>query len=92
MKTYLISYDLGVPETSDDYKKLIAHIKSYSNWAKPLYSVWFVKTEKTCAQVRDETMKYLDTNDKLLVMDVTGDDWGTKSIDKVVTEWMTANL
>ncbi|HEY0762967.1 MAG TPA: CRISPR-associated protein Cas2 [Pyrinomonadaceae bacterium] len=88
MRTLLISYDLGVPETSEDYKGLIAHIKSYGPWAKPLYSVWFVRTNKTCTQVRDETEKFSDANDKLLVMDVTDDDWATKSVDKAVTDWM----
>jgi hypothetical protein len=92
MNTLLISYDLGVPETSDDYKKLIAHIKSYGAWAKPLYSVWFIRTDKTCAQVRDETKKFLDANDKLLVMNVADDDWATKSVDKEVTDWMKKYL
>ncbi len=92
MSIILISYDLGVPETSEDYKKLIAHIKSYGTWAKPLYSTWFVKTEKTCAQVRDEVKKFLDKNDKLLVMDVTDDNWATYGVDKEVTDWMKKNL
>jgi hypothetical protein len=92
MSILLISYDLGVPETSDDYKKIIAHIKSYGTWAKPLYSVWFIKTDKTCAQVRDELNKLLDRNDKLLVMDVSEDDWATRSIDKEVTDWMKKHI
>lgn len=92
MKTLLISYDLGVPETSDDYKTLIAYIKSFGTWAKPLYSVWLIKTDKTCAQVRDELNAKIDTNDKTLVMDVTGVDWASMRVDREVTEWMKKNL
>lgn len=92
MKTHLISYDLGSPETSEDYKKLIKHIKEYSKWAHPLYSVWFIKTERSCAAVRDEAKKFVDKNDKLLVVEVTGADWATSNIDKEVTEWMKKNL
>jgi hypothetical protein len=92
MKTYLISYDLGVPETSEDYKKLIAYIKSYGAWAKPLYSEWFVKTDKTAGQVRDEIEKQTDSNDKVLVLDVTGANWASNRIDKEVTDWMTKNV
>ena len=92
MKTYLISYDLGVPETSEDYKSLIAYIKSYGTWAKPLYSEWLIRTDKTCAQVRDEIGKQTDSNDKVLVIDVTGTAWASNHLDKEVTDWMKKNL
>jgi len=92
MKTLLISYDLRVPETSEDYKKLIKYIKSFGTWAKPLYSVWLVKTDKTCATVRDEIEKETDSNDRTLVIEVTGADWATTNVDKEVTDWMKKNL
>lgn len=92
MKTLLISYDLRVPETSEDYKKLIKYIKSFGTWAKPLYSVWLVKTDKTCAMVRDEIKKETDSNDRTLVIEVTGADWATTNVDKEVTDWMKKNL
>ena len=91
MKTLLISYDLRVPETSEDYKKLIKYIKSFGTWAKPLYSVWLVKTDKACAMVRDEIKKETDSNDRTLVMEV-GTDRATTSVDKEVTDWMKKNL
>jgi hypothetical protein len=92
MKTLLISYDLRVPETSEDYKKLIKYIKSFGTWAKPLYSVWLVKTDKTCAMVRDEIKMETDSNDRTLVIEVTGADWATTNVDKEVTDWMKKNL
>ena len=92
MNTYLISYDLGLPETYNDYKTLTQYIKSYSTWAKPLQSVWFIKTDKTISQVRDEIKTKVDSNDKVLVIDVTSKGWGTYNVSKEVTDWMKNNL
>lgn len=92
MKTYLISYDLRVPEASEDYQRLIKHIKSYDLWATPLKSVWFVKTSKTVAQVRDDLNTQTDANDGILVVDVTKANWGTVGVSEKVTDWMTNNL
>lgn len=91
-KTYLISYDLRIPETSEDYQRLIKHIKSYSKWAKPLKSVWFIKTSRSVAEVRDDLNKQIDSNDGILVIDVTSAAWGTTGISKEVTDWMKENL
>jgi hypothetical protein len=92
MKTYLISYDLRIPETASDYQRLIDFIKSYGSWATPLKSVWLVKTSKTVAQVRDEINVKTDANDGLLVIDVTGANWGTVGVSDKVTDWMKQNL
>jgi len=92
MNTILISYDLGVPETYIDYINLANHIKSlYSFWARPVKSVWIIKTFDTAEQVRDKLMSILDQNDKLIVVGVTGN-WGTYNVSKEVTEWMKTNL
>ncbi|MFA6554120.1 MAG: hypothetical protein WCS89_01280 [Candidatus Paceibacterota bacterium] len=91
MNTYLISYDLGQPETRQDYVNLIAKIKSYSWWAKPLYSVWFVKSKKTAGEIRDELKGFLDANDKLLVIQIVKH-WGTYGVSKEVNEWMKNNI
>jgi len=92
MKTYLVSYDLRVPETSEDYTKLIDHIKTYTYWATPLKSVWFIKTSKAVSQVRDDIKSETDANDGLLVIDVTNSNWGTVGIGSKVTDWMKQNI
>jgi hypothetical protein len=91
MNILLISYDLGVPETSEDYKTVIDYIKLH-NWAKPLKSLWLIKTDKTTSTVRDELNSITDTNDKILVVNITGDAWATARISSNVTEWMKSNL
>ncbi len=64
MNTLLISYDLLGPETAQDYKKIITYIKKAKFWAKPLESLWLIKTNKPASAVRNDlkqirTIKYL---------------------------------
>lgn len=92
MFTYLISYDLGVPETSELYKILIKKIKSFGAWAKPLKSVFLIKTDKTTGNIRDELTALVDSNDRILVVDVTKAGWATFDVPKEVNEWMKNNL
>lgn len=91
MSVYLISYDLGVPETSEDYKSLIEYIKLHS-WKKVLQSVWLIKTSKSVKDIRDGIKKKVDDNDRALVIDVTGSRWATLRVPKSTTEWMKKNI
>ncbi len=88
MKTYLISYDLRIPETSQDYINLINYIKTYAGYSKPLLSLWLIKTNKTVSAVRDEIKGETDFNDGILVLDVTNANWATQGIAKTHTDWM----
>jgi hypothetical protein len=92
MSVLQISYDLGSPESSADYEELINQIKSYDDWKKPGYSLWFIKTNKDTATVRDELSPLLDGNDKLLVMAVSGDGWASWQLPGDVTKWMKDNI
>lgn len=91
MNKYLISYDLGLPETREDYKKLITKIKGYKTWAKPLKSVWFILSTQKASEIRDELRVFLDYNDSLLVIEVKSH-WATSRINEKVTEWMKKNV
>jgi len=71
MRRLLISYDLIRP--GQDYDDLIEHLESYRH-AKPLYSVWLIVTNKSVETIRNELKdKLLDKNDKVIVVDITGD-------------------
>ena len=91
MKTYLISYDLIKPESSPDYVRLINTIKTAIYWAKPLESVWLVKSDLTSMQILNELRKATDNNDKILVIEVTND-WATINLPPDVTNWMKGGL
>lgn len=92
MNTILISYDLVGPETAADYTKITTYIKKATYWAKPLESVWFLKTNKSASDVRDDLKQITDSNDEILVLNVTGDAWATAHISSTVTEWMKNHL
>jgi hypothetical protein len=66
----LVGYDLNSP--GKDYKPLIERLKMFGSWWHNLDSTWLVKTTMTVTQVRDTLRPLMDTNDELLVLDVTG--------------------
>ncbi|WP_206495098.1 hypothetical protein [Microbacterium sp. KRD174] len=90
MATYLISYDLVGPNR--DYEAVKDHIRStYGTRAKPLESVWLVKTDKSAAEIRDALKEHVDSNDKILVV-ALAKGWGTKNIAKVTADWMRKHI
>lgn len=91
MAVYLISYDLVGPETSASYEQLIAHIKGLGAWAKPLYSQWLVDTTASAAEIRDGIRRYLDTNDRVLVVYVSTP-WASLGLAAEVADWMKSRL
>jgi hypothetical protein len=86
MNTILISYDLRAP--GRDYTKLWDHLKSYGNWAKPLESVWLIRTTLTAAKVRDAASNYVDQNDKIFAVDMTSSEWASLRIPDDVATWL----
>ena len=70
MSSKIISYDLCAPGRNyDDLRKAI---KAYGIWAHITESTWFVKTESSCVEVRNNLLSYLDRNDCLFVAELTG--------------------
>lgn len=90
MAVHWVNYDLN--KSGQDYTKLIDYLKSHQSWAKPLKSSFFVKTSLTASQLRDGITPYVDANDDVVVVTVTGQNWATKGISKEVTDWMKANM
>jgi hypothetical protein len=87
--TMQINYDLRKP--GRDYQPVYDYIKSFPKWARPLDSLWLVRTSKTAGTIRDEMGKLVDTNDEVAVFDVTGVSWATNFSDST-TEWMHQNM
>lgn len=87
MSVKIISYDLGSPESSNNYKELIEYIKSLGSWIKPMYSFWLVDTDTTCGSIRDGAKRHLDSNDKFFVAKWSVDDWATYRLPKTA-EWL----
>ncbi len=90
MNTHLISYDLIRP--GKDYTHLIAHLKRYSTWARPLESVWLIKSSLTAEQVRNAVRAHMDANDKILVIDVTKRAAAWAKLPEDVSTWIHNQL
>lgn len=91
MRTLVITYDLMRP--GQDYPSLIARIKSLGTWCHPLKSTWIIRANMTAKTARDDLAVFIDSGDKMLVLDVTGDAtaW-TTSLSPEVADWLRANM
>ncbi len=69
MSAYLVSYDLDKP--GQDYTDLIAAFRK-AGAVKLLYSQWGLATSSTAVQIRDYLQQFIDANDRLLVVELSG--------------------
>lgn len=90
MYTHLISYDLIKPHK--DYVSLIAFLKNYDSWAKPLESVWLVKNNLTAEQTRNQIQQHVDANDKVFVVTVTKESAAWVNLPDQVSTWIKSSL
>lgn len=89
MKSYLIGYDLN--KKGQDYDGLISKIKEFPNWWHHLDSTWIIKTNKTSVEVRDLLLPYIDNNDELLVVHLSGEGaW--IGFNEKGSKWLKDNL
>jgi len=65
MESIIVTYDLN--GSGKKYDDLISKIKTYSKWAHINESVWFFKSNDSCAVIRDQLMNYIDEHDSLFV-------------------------
>lgn len=70
MRTLLVGYDLNRPH--QDYASLIDALKGQQGWWHYLDSTWLVRSELSAKQFRDHLKPHIDSDDELLVIDVTG--------------------
>lgn len=87
MACYIVNYDLRKVK---DYDSLIIAIKAYGIYAKILKSCWAIITSSTAEAVRDNLIRYMDSDDGIFVVKSGGEaawrlvecstDWLKKSI------------
>lgn len=89
MKSYLITYDLHSP--GQDYSTLFDAIKKVGTWWHCLDSNWIVKSDSSAETIRDSITPYIDSNDSLLVIALTGEAaW--IGFTKECSDWLKNNL
>ncbi|MBL8776007.1 MAG: hypothetical protein JNK12_08755 [Acidimicrobiales bacterium] len=89
MNTLLVTYDLHKP--GQDYPGLIDFLKGFT-WWHCLESTWLVKTTLSASDLRDKVGGYLDSNDEVLVLNVTGRGWASKGLSKSCNDWLHNNV
>ena len=90
MANILIGYDLN--RQGQDYNTLINKIKGLGAWWHCLDSTWIVKGNFTAVQVRDALTPFVDRNDELLVVDITGGAAAWAGFDTNCSSWLKNNL
>lgn len=89
MQTFLIGYDLN--KAGQDYTKLIDAIKALATlWWHHLDSTWIITTgdDQSAASIRDSLKKYIDGNDELLVINVTGRQRAWDGFNESGSKWL----
>lgn len=89
MSSRLIGYDLSRP--GQEYSDLYEAIKSYETWWHQLDSTWIIESSQTTEQIRNHLKQYVDSNDKLLVVALTGEGAWT-GFNQKGTQWLKDHL
>lgn len=88
-KIYLIGYDLN--KSGQNYTTLIHEIKKLGTWWHCLDSTFIIKSTSTAVAIRDYLQKFIDSNDELLVVNLTGEAaW--IGFSKECSDWLKKNL
>lgn len=91
MPAFMITYDLQAPDKN--YPKLSEAIKkNYPRHWNMLGSVWMINFDGKTSQIRDTLKNYIDSNDNLIVVALTGESsWtGPKLIEHA--DWLKKTL
>lgn len=90
MATLLVGYDLNRP--GQDYERLIAALKGEGTWWHHLDSTWLVETDKTAVELRNLLRGFIDDDDELLVIDVSGRNWAGSGFADRAYAWLKKNM
>ncbi|MFC7240534.1 hypothetical protein ACFQS4_20430 [Saliphagus sp. GCM10025317] len=89
MSVYSINYDLHRP--GQEYDELYEAIKDLGAWWHCLESVWLVDTSSSATDIRDELKQYLDSNDEILVIRLSGS-WASRGLSDECSDWLYDRL
>ncbi|HEX6416100.1 MAG TPA: hypothetical protein VFZ62_01100 [Candidatus Saccharimonadales bacterium] len=92
MNTLLVGYDLN--RSGQRYKDLLKLLKSTGVWWHNLDSTLLLKTDETPSELLDKLvrLKLVDSNDEVLIIDVTGRLFDSYGFSQTGTEWLEKHL
>jgi len=85
----MVDYDLKAP--GKDYTSLINAIQQF-HCLHTLRSSWLVKAAVTAEELRNYLFAHMDSNDGIIVADVTGRALAWQGLGEGATEWIQANI
>lgn len=85
---FIILYDLRAP--GRNYEDLYKAIKSYGTWGKLTESAWAIVTNEDSTQIRDFLMKYMDSNDRIMVV-MSGQEAAWNNV-RASNDWLQKNI
>ena len=85
-KSYLIGYDLN--KSGQDYTTLIEEIIKFGGYWHCLDSTFIIKTSSTAVEIRDYLTTFIDSNDELLVVGLTGEGAWTTAFSNKCSKWL----
>ena len=85
---YIVLYDQCQP--ARDYDRLYQALKSFPNWGKLTESAWAVVSESEAPQIRDYLKQFIDSGDRLIVIQSGRSGAWTKVLAN--DEWVKTNL
>lgn len=84
-----VSYDLHAPDKN--YNKVIEKIKAQGSWAKVHFSLFYLDTSKTAAEVCDAVWAVMDSNDSLIVVDAKNNSASWQHLSDEVSKFIRDN-
>lgn len=84
----LISYDLLWQESLKNYETISNWIRQNFNYIKPLESFRIIKTKYNEREIRDIISKLIDSNDKLITINISWDLRATRWLNKNENDWL----
>lgn len=76
----------------DLYDSVASTLRTYPKWACVIDNVWIVCTDDKLVDIREKISNSISGNGVVMVMDISGDAWGTYSVSREVTDWMKTNV
>ena len=90
MNTLMIGYDLNQQK---NYPELIDAIKRMANgYWHHLDSTWFIKSDFSPTDARDNLRQHIDEDDELLVLRVTGASWAGAGFEQSAYDWLSNSI
>lgn len=93
MNKLLFTYDLNKDSPSNKWTRIRDAItETFPTHWRRLTTTWIVETPSSPSQVRDWLLQYLDANDELLVVDISGKEAAWSGIDNEGSAWLSKVL